>query len=142
MNDELLITEEAKHLPPQQQKALNLLASGKTISQVSREMEIHRTTIWRWTTTPEFQATLNALVAEARAEMQQGLASLQEKAINTLKECMSSPNHMVRVRTALSVLDRVSGMRQGPTSAQSIRQMALPIGPEDFSDVTRNLYNS
>ena len=95
-------------------------------------MAIHRTTVWRWTTTPEFQATLNSLVAEARAEMQQGLVALQEKAINTLKECMSSPNHMVRVRTALSVLDRVSGMRQGPTSAQSIRQMAVPIGPEDL----------
>ena len=71
-----------------------------------------------------------------------GLVALQEKAINTLRECMSSPNHMVRVRTALSVLDRVSGMRQGPTSAQSIRQRDLPIGPEDFSDVIRNLYNS
>ena len=94
--------------------------------------EIHRTTIWRWTTTTEFQATLNSLVAEARAEMQQGLVSLQEKAINTLKECMSSPNHMVRLRTALSVLERVSEMRQGPTSAQSIRQMAVPIGPEDL----------
>ena len=64
--------------------------------------------------------------------MQQGLVALQEKAINTLKECMSSPNHMVRVRTALSVLDRVSGMRQGPTSVQSIRQVAMPIGPEDY----------
>ena len=72
------------------------------------------------------------MVAEARAEMQQGLVALQEKAINTLREGMSSPNHMVRVKTALSVLDRVSGIRQGPTSAQSIRQMALPIGPEDY----------
>ena len=132
MNEQLEVAEEAKHLPPHQQKALNLLASGKTISQVSQEMAIHRTTVWRWTTTPEFQATLNSLVAEARAEMQQGLVALQEKAINTLKECMSSPNHMVRVRTALSVLDRVSGMRQGPTSAQSIRDMAMPIGPEDL----------
>ena len=132
MNEQLEVAEEAKHLPPHQQKALNLLASGKTISQVSQEMAIHRTTVWRWTTTPEFQATLNSLVAEARAEMQQGLVALQEKAINTLKECMSSPNHMVRVRTALSVLDRVSGMRQEPTSVQNIRQMALPIGPEDL----------
>ena len=102
-------------------------------------MEIHRTTIWRWTTTPEFQATLNALVAEAMAEMQQGLVALQEKAIITLKKCLSSPNDMVRVRTALSVLDRVSEMRQGPTSVQFIRQKALPIDTESLDSLFQNI---
>ena len=58
---------------------------------------------------------------------QQGLVALQEKVIVTLEECLSSNNDMVRLRTALSVFDRVSAMRQGPTTAESIRQMAMPI---------------
>ena len=62
---------------------------------------------------------------------QQSLIALQEKAIETLKDCLSSSNDMVRLKTALSVLDKASAIKKGPTSTQSIRHMEVSFDPKD-----------
>jgi|TARA_B100000809_G_C14671798_1_gene363523 hypothetical protein len=139
MNDNNNAITATSGLTSQQQQALNLLASGETIGKVSDQLKIHRSTIWRWSRIPEFEATLNTVVAEARAEMQQGLLALQSRAVQTLSECMVSPNHMVRMRAALTVLDRVSGMRCGPTTAESIRQRGMPFALQDLDKLVESL---
>ena len=79
MMDQMEIEAEEVKLTSQQQKALELLGTGKTITEVASSLDLNRTTIWRWTKTPEFQASLNTLIAEARLEVQQSLIALQEK---------------------------------------------------------------
>ena len=132
MMEQMEIEAEELKLTSQQQKALELLSTGKTITEVASSLDLNRTTIWRWTKNPEFQASLNTLIAEARVEVQQSLIALQEKAIETLKDCLSSSNDMVRLKTALSVLDKASAIKKGPTSAQSIRLMEVSFDPKDI----------
>ncbi len=130
--EQIEIDAEEVKLTSQQQKALELLGTGKTITEVASSLDLNRTTIWRWTKTPEFQASLNTMIAEARVEVQQSLIALQEKAIEALKECLSSSNDMVRLKTALSVLDKASAIKKGPTSTQIIRQMEVSFDPINF----------
>ena len=132
MMEQIEIDAEEVKLTSQQQKALELLGTGKTITEVASSLDLNRTTIWRWTKTPEFQASLNTMIAEARVEVQQSLIALQEKAIEALKECLSSSNDMVRLKTALSVLDKASAIKKGPTSKQTIRQMEVSFDPINF----------
>ena len=132
MMEQIEIDAEEVKLTSQQQKALELLGTGKTITEVASSLDLNRTTIWRWTKTPEFQASLNTMIAEARVEVQQSLIKLQEKAIEALKECLSSSNDMVRLKTALSVLDKASAIKKGPTSTQTIRQMEVSFDPINF----------
>ena len=132
MMEYMEIEAEEEKLTSQQQKALELLGTGKTITEVASSLDLNRTTIWRWTKKPEFQASMNTLIAEAREEVQQSLIALQEKAIETLKDCLSSSNDMVRLKTALSVLDKASAVKRGPTSSHSLRQMEVSFDPINF----------
>ena len=47
----------SKKLTSQQQKALELLGTGKTIA-VASSLDLNRTTIWRWTKTPEISGLI------------------------------------------------------------------------------------
>jgi len=51
----------AIHLSPQQRAAARLLALGKTIPAVARELNLSRSTVWRWQQNPAFTAELDRL---------------------------------------------------------------------------------
>jgi FixJ family two-component response regulator len=44
---------EMQQLDPRKQRAVDLLAEGKTDSQVAAEIGVDRTTVWRWHTTDD-----------------------------------------------------------------------------------------
>ena len=48
-------------MEPQQQQALALLVSGKSVDEISGELDIHRTTLWRWRKQPDFIAGWNQM---------------------------------------------------------------------------------
>ena len=52
MMERMEIDAEEVKLTSQQQKALELLGTGKTIV-VASSLDLNRTTIWRWSKTPE-----------------------------------------------------------------------------------------
>ena len=49
-------------MEPQQQQALSLLVSGKSVDEISEELDIHRTTLWRWRKQPDFIAGWNQMI--------------------------------------------------------------------------------
>jgi DNA-binding NarL/FixJ family response regulator len=51
----------ATSLSPQQRAAARLLAMGRTIPSVARELNLCRSTVWRWQRTPAFAAELERL---------------------------------------------------------------------------------
>jgi len=49
-------------MEPQQQQALSLLVSGKSVDEISEELDTHRTTLWRWCKQPDFIAGWNQMI--------------------------------------------------------------------------------
>lgn len=110
-------------LTPQQYQALSLLASGQRTDAVAETVGIHRTTLWRWRRDPSFVAAWNQVMAEVQDEQRRSLLDLQREALQTLRSCMlSSRNEMVRLRAALTVLEKVEALRIGSTNAEDILQ--------------------
>ena len=50
----------SQHLSPQQERAIDLLTTGVRAREVARELNVSRTTLWRWRTDDaRFTAALN-----------------------------------------------------------------------------------
>ena len=114
-------------LTAQQNQALTLLITGRSIPEIAQELGLHRSTVWRWSREPAFEAEFNASVAEARSEQVRSYLSMQEKALETLTNCLESRNDMVRLRASLIVLDRVDKIKYGPVDADEIVRRRTPI---------------
>jgi hypothetical protein len=48
-------------LTPRQLAAARLIAAGRTLPEVALELRLNRSTVWRWTRDPTFQAELRRL---------------------------------------------------------------------------------
>ena len=50
-----------ERLAPRQRAAARLLALGRTVPEIAKELKVARSTIWRWQTLPNFRAELDHL---------------------------------------------------------------------------------
>jgi hypothetical protein len=53
--------DDETDLTPRQLAAARLIAAGRTLPEVALELRLNRSTIWRWTRDPTFQAELRRL---------------------------------------------------------------------------------
>ena len=67
--EQMEIEAEEVKLTSQQQKALSCWVQAKLLPKLC-SLDLNRTTIWRWTKTPEFQL-IEYIDCEARVEVQQ-----------------------------------------------------------------------
>ena len=107
-------------LTPTQEKAVSLLVSGKTVTDVAKECDVDRTTIHNWQKLPTFQAMYNALRFEAKQSVENAVFSLYTEALNTLKGSLRSENEAVALKTALHVIGQIQVMQPGQTDAREI----------------------
>ena len=108
-------------LEPQQQQALVLLASGKGVDEISEILNIHRTTLWRWRKQPEFIASWNQMVQQGKEKQVQTLLELQQKALSVLKDCLSSKNELLRFKAAITIVEKVGAITEGPVYTDEIQ---------------------
>ena len=107
-------------MEPQQQQALTLLVSGKSVDEISEILDIHRTTFWRWRKQPEFIASWNQMVQQGKERQIQSLLDLQQQAFNVLRECLSSQNELLRFRAAIAIVEKVGAMPDESVYADEI----------------------
>ena len=73
-------------LTPQQETAVDLLASGKTVTDTAAAVEVTRQTVSEWLNHhPGFQAALNSRRQELWAGMTDALRNLLPQAVEVLK---------------------------------------------------------
>ena len=108
-------------LEPQQQQALVLLASGKGVDEISETLNIHRTTLWRWRKQPEFIASWNQMFQQGKEKQVQTLLELQQKALSVLKDCLSSKNELLRFKAAITIVEKVGAITEGPIYTDEIQ---------------------
>ena len=62
------------------------------------------------------------MLAEMKERQTLPLVKLQEEALNALYSCLNSKNDVVRLRAALSVMERVDNLKVGCTDPDVIQQ--------------------
>ncbi|HKB03297.1 MAG TPA: hypothetical protein VKD90_13815 [Gemmataceae bacterium] len=112
-----------------QRNAVDLLAAGKTDTQVSALLALHRTTVTKWRLyDPEFQAALNVRRAEVWEAGIDRLRSLIPAALDVLAREMADPESPDRVKAAMALLKLVP-----------ITPDALAAGPGDAEEIVRRI---
>ena len=100
-------------MEPQQQQALTLLASGKSVDEISETLDIQRTTLWRWRKNPEFIARFNQLIQQGKEKQIQSFINLQQRAFEVFEEALSSENELLRFKAATVIIDKVKELPEG-----------------------------
>jgi len=107
-------------LTPVQERAIYLLVSGKSITDVAKEINTDRGTIYNWFMLLEFQAFNNRVRAELKTQCTNELLSLHTQALQTIKDILKSDNEALKLKTAIFILQNVNEFQTGLTSKKSI----------------------
>jgi hypothetical protein len=109
-------------LAPQQETAVDLLASGKTVTDTAAAVEVTRQTVSEWLNHhPGFQAALNRRRQELWAGMTDALRNLLPQAVEVLKHELEGE---ARLQAAVHIL-KCCGLYNGIPAPQG------PTEPED-----------
>ena len=111
-------------LTPQQEQTVDLLLSGRSMSEIAGEIGIHRSTIYRWQQLPGFISAMNLRKPEARDAAEARLLALQAAVIDTVEAAVIEGD----TKTACTVL-RGLGLLSGAR---------LSVGPTDARDIEVN----
>jgi hypothetical protein len=111
-----------------QLNAIDLLASGKTDTEVAELLKLDRTTVSKWRLyDPVFQAALNRRREEVWGAAADRLRSLIPKALDALADGLESKHHPQRMKAAVELLRLAS-----PANA-------LPMGLTDPEAIVREI---
>jgi Helix-turn-helix of insertion element transposase len=117
-----------QQLSPQQERAIEMITAGMRETDVARELDVNRTTIWRWRTDDAaFQAALNARRFELWNASAEHLRSLVPAALEALEDELRGPR---KLRAAAAVL-QLAGFKASSTSSVEVR----PAGPTTAAGV-------
>ena len=123
----------AQHLSPQQEAAVDLLATGRNLTDVGRRVGVTRQTVSEWANrNPAFQAALKTRRQELWFGLADRLWGMRPKALDVLEWELDYGN----LKAAVEVL-KATGMYglpkpDGPTDPQEAE--AIPEEKEDLSD--------
>jgi hypothetical protein len=107
------------HLNAREVRAADLIASGRTDSQVSEELDVDRTTVWRWRTqNPYFQAEVNRRREEIWTVTRDRLQALTPLALDAIES---------ELRTG----EKPVGAALGLLRILATGALAAPSGPTD-----------
>jgi transposase-like protein len=123
-----------------QERAIDALLSGETVSEASRKVRVDRSTVYRWLEDPSFVASLNSRRWEMRAANEVQLQLLQSIALEQVRAAIERGNATI----ALAVL-KGSGVLTGvPPSIGPVTPAAVAreVRAREKSDELDDLINS
>ena len=98
-------------LTPQQELALDLLATGKTVTQVAEALGVSRQTVSKWLNQDcEFQQALEDRQRELWQDAKLRVFARLQKALDVLDEALENGSPQDKVRAAFRILD-IAGLK-------------------------------
>ncbi len=94
-------------LTPLQEQAAFMIATGETITDVAKKMQLNRSTLYEWYKLITFQCFVNKISDDYRQHLRSGLYALSNDVLQTLKDCLQSSNDGVKLRAAMWLFDKV-----------------------------------
>ena len=110
-------------LTAEQERAAFLLATGAGVQAVSDELEVHRSTLWKWRQSAAFRAYYNQLLSDIRENVKCGLVGLYKEALDTVRDCLNSEDEEIALRTAWRIIERAENLSVGKTDAGKIQRL-------------------
>ena len=104
-----------------QEKCIDILLLGKSISEVSRELNITRNTIYDWKKDVNFVSELNKRQRELREVIKYDFLSLNKDAIETIKKSLQSKNETLRLKSAIFILDKIDTIDIGSDNIDQLK---------------------
>ncbi len=102
-----------KKLTVTQEKVIELLLMSKSISEISTELKLSRTTIYEWKKDSIFEANFNIRKREIREKIDMELYRLTDSAVETIKNSLNSKNESVKLKTAVFLLNKFDSYKIG-----------------------------
>ena len=95
---------ERQELAPPKADAIRYVLEGARISAVASSVGVSRTTLWRWSRTPEWQAAISQERELLRTVVRAQLQTLAAEAIHVVDSALRSHDKRLALRAALAVL--------------------------------------
>ncbi len=102
------IIDRQNGLTASQVKAACLLACGMSIEQLTSELQVDRSTLWRWRKIPTFQVVYDESLRLWKEEFTAGFRSRQIKAFSAIDRALESEEASLSYRAAVYVLDHLN----------------------------------
>ena len=110
-------------LTAQQERAAFMLATGAGAQAVADELEVHRSTLWKWRQSAAFRAYYNQLLSDIRENVKCGLVGLYKEALDTVRDCLNSDDEELALKTAWRIIERAESLKSGKTDPEAIQRM-------------------
>lgn len=139
MQQNSTLSEKPSGLTPIQEQAAIMLASGTTISEVSTKLNVNRSTIYIWLDKVTFQCYYNMQIQDIQNTIRNGIFSLYETAINSLRDCLESTNQPIRLKAAQYIIDKIQQTSIGETSPEKVfrKQCTSDLGDDVWANCTQ-----
>ena len=108
--------ENVEELSEKQINAINLLASGKSIEDVSKELNLNINTIYRWKKTHKFKSALREQQNIIFNEITLRFCEMGTEAINTIYNIMKNgTSENIRLRASMFIIDKIIQVEDNET---------------------------
>lgn len=108
--------ENVEELSEKQINAINLLASGKSIEDVSKKLNLNVNTIYRWKKTHKFKLALREQQNIIFNEITLRFCEMGTEAINTIYNIMKNgTSENIRLRASMFIIDKIIQVEDNET---------------------------
>ena len=108
--------ENVEELSEKQINAINLLASGKSIEDVSKKLNLNVNTIYRWKKTHKFKLALIEQQNIIFNEITLRFCEMGTEAINTIYNIMKNgTSENIRLRASMFIIDKIIQVEDNET---------------------------
>jgi hypothetical protein len=101
---------EGQDLAPLQADAIRYLLEGARLSSVASSLGISRSTLWRWTKTPEWRAAISRERELLRTVVRAQLETLAAESIHVLDSALRGKDKRLALRAALAMLQGIGAL--------------------------------
>lgn len=92
-----------------QERVAALLACGRPVADIAREVGVQTSTIYEWRKLPEFASHFKRLQREVVREIRGQLSEMAGSALSTISEIIDGGGEQNRLKAACYVLDFMAG---------------------------------
>lgn len=93
-------------------KAIKLLSSGMSKTDVANELGISRDAIYDWLKDDEFRQAINIEIDTGTQQLSEKLAQLDINAINAIERSLNSDNEAIALKAALGFIEARKSLSQ------------------------------
>lgn len=121
-------------LSPIQENAVVMLVSGKSITDVSKELKIDRGTLYNWFDKLTFQAYYFKQCAEIKSLIENKLYGLYNESLKAINDSLESPNEAIKLKAAIWLIEHIEAHKIGYTDPKQIIEQECNEDTLTFKD--------